>query len=60
LTEKEVKITFRAPANLRELVKEYVKLDLHMNESEFYRHAAMEKIQRDAPALYKKLFKREA
>jgi len=59
LTEKEVKITFRAPANLRELVREYVRLDLHMNESEFYRHAAIEKIQRDAPALYKKLFERE-
>jgi hypothetical protein len=59
LTEKEVKVTFRIPIKLRELVKEYIKLDLHMNESEFYRHAAMEKIQRDAPALYKKLFKKE-
>jgi hypothetical protein len=57
LTSKDVKITFRAPANLRELVKQYVNLDLHMTESEFYRHAAMEKIMRDAPALYRKLFK---
>ncbi len=58
MAEKDVKITFRAPANLRDLVKEYIKIDLHMNESDFYRHAAIEKIQRDAPALYKKLFER--
>ena len=56
MAEKDVKITFRVPANLRDLVKEYVELDLHMNESDFYRHAAIEKVQRDAPTLYKKLF----
>ena len=27
-----------------------------MNESDFYRHAAIEKIQRDAPELYRKQF----
>jgi len=29
-----------------------------MNESEFYRDAAREKIQHDAPELYKKLFEK--
>lgn len=57
--EKDVKITFRAPAKLRDLVRKYIELDLHMNESEFYRHAAVEKIRNDAPELYKKLFATE-
>ena len=57
--EKDVSITFRAPATLRDLVKDYVNLDAHMNKSEFYRDAAREKIQHDAPELYKKLFEKE-
>jgi len=57
--EKDVRITFRAPTTLRDLVSEYVSLDAHMNESEFYRDAAREKIQHDAPELYKKLFEKE-
>jgi hypothetical protein len=56
MTEKDVKITFRLPTTLKELVKEYIELDTHMNESDFYRDAAREKIQHDAPELYKKLF----
>ncbi len=62
MAEKDVRITFRVPLTLRDLVKEYVELDAHMNESDFYRDAAREKVQRDAPALYKKLFqtKKEA
>ena len=59
MVEKDIRITFRAPTTLRALVKKYVELDLHMNESEFYRHAAIEKIQRDAPELYRRLFKIE-
>ena len=54
--EKGDKITFRAPTSLRDVVKAFVERDLHMNESDFYRDAAREKIQRDAPELYKKLF----
>jgi hypothetical protein len=54
--EKDVKITFRAPSTLRDLVKDYILLDAHMNPSDFYRDAAREKVQRDAPELYKKLF----
>ena len=58
--EKDVKITFRAPTTLRDLVRKYIDLDVHMNESDFYRHAAIEKIRRDAPKLYKSLFREEA
>ena len=52
MVEKDVKITFRLPTTLKDLVREYVELDTHMNESDFYRDAAREKVQRDAPELY--------
>ena len=57
MIEKGVKITFRARVTLRNLVRKYVGLDLHMNESEFYRHAAIEKIKNDAPELYHEFYK---
>ena len=57
MVEKDVKITFRAPVTLRDLVKKYVGLDLHMNESDFYRHAAIEKIRTDAPELYREFYR---
>jgi hypothetical protein len=44
---------------LKDLVKEYISLDAHMNESDFYSDAAREKIQHDAPELYRKLFQIE-
>jgi len=53
---KEKDVSFRAPAKLRDLVKLFISLDTHMNESDFYRDAVREKIQREAPELYKKLF----
>ncbi len=56
MVEKDKIITFRAPGTLKRLVEKYVALDLHMNPSDFYRHAAIEKIKRDAPELYKELF----
>jgi Arc/MetJ-type ribon-helix-helix transcriptional regulator len=56
--EKDVRITFRAPVTLRDLVREFISLGAHMNESDFYRDAAREKIQREAPELYKKLFQK--
>jgi len=57
--EKDARISFRVPATLRDLVKDFILLDAHMNESDFYRDAAREKIQHDAPELYKKLFEKE-
>ena len=58
MAEKDIKITFRVPSTLRDLVKNYIELDMHMNESDFYRDAAREKVQRDAPQLYKKIFEK--
>jgi len=54
-----VRITFRAPATLKGLVKDFILLDAHMNESDFYRDAAREKVQREAPELYRKLFEKK-
>jgi Arc/MetJ-type ribon-helix-helix transcriptional regulator len=54
--EETTTITFRLPLTLRDLLKEYLSLDTHMNESDFLREAVREKIKRDAPKLYKKLF----
>ena len=59
MSEKDIIIAFRAPITLKDLVKKYISLDAHMNESDFYRDAAREKIQRDAPELYRKLFEKE-
>jgi len=56
---KDVRITFRAPTTLRDAVKDFITMDMHMNESDFYRDAAREKIKDDAPDLYKKLFEKE-
>lgn len=42
---------------MRELIKEYLALDTHKNESEFVRDAIREKIHRDAPGLFEQVFK---
>ena len=52
-----VNINVRIPKALKELILKYVKCDLHTNLSEFTRDALREKIQRDAPELYRQLFK---
>jgi len=57
--KEQVQVSFRVPRVLRELVRRYVSMDLHMNESEFFREALREKIQREAPDLCKSLFLEE-
>jgi len=54
--EETTTITFRLPLTLRDLLKKYLSLDTHMNESDFLREAMREKIKQDAPRLYKELF----
>jgi len=58
--EKLVQLNVRIPRNLKELMKEYLSLDAHKDLSELTRDALREKIQRDAPKLYKRLFEKEA
>jgi Arc/MetJ-type ribon-helix-helix transcriptional regulator len=52
-----VQVSFRIPKTLKEVIEQYVKSDLHVNASDFFREALREKIQRDAPELYKALVK---
>ena len=54
--EEATTITFRLPLTLKDLLKDFISLDTHMNESDFIREAIREKIRREAPKLYKKLF----
>jgi len=54
--QKDAAISARVPMALKNLMAEFLKLDTHMNESDFVRDAVREKIQREAPGLYQKLF----
>jgi len=54
--KEQVQVSFRVPRVLRDLIQKYIQCDLHLNQSEFFRDALREKIQRDAPQLYNELF----
>ena len=56
MAEKDVRISARIPTTLKQLMQRFVALDTHINESDLIRDAVREKIQREAPELYKKLF----
>jgi len=51
-------VSARIPRHLRELMAEH--LDAHISEGDYIRDAIREKIQRDAPELFKELFKEAA
>ena len=54
--ERMTQLNVKIPQALKQLMKQYVKMDAHKDVSELARDAIREKIQRDAPALYQKLF----
>ena len=58
--EKSSPLNVRVPTTLKKLMQEYIALDTHQDVSEFTRDAIRQKIERDAPNLYKKLFLEEA
>jgi hypothetical protein len=41
---------------LIELIEEFCRRDAHVNPADFIRDAIREKLQRDAPELYRQLF----
>jgi Arc/MetJ-type ribon-helix-helix transcriptional regulator len=45
------------PKTMRKLIEKHVESDMHLNLSDFVRDAIREKLQREAPELYKQLFK---
>ena len=58
-TEKrgmKAQIVVKMPLKLRGLIERYIALNAHKDISEFVRDACREKIQRDAPGLYRGLF----
>ncbi len=59
MSKRESILNVRVPTTLKELIEQFVQKDTHMNESEFFRDACREKIMRDAPDLYKKIFQEE-
>jgi len=56
MSKNEVKVTVRMPRTLKRLMTEFVARDTHINESDLVRDSLREKIQRDAPDLYRALF----
>lgn len=56
MEQKEVRISARIPPTLKRLMREFVSLDSHINESDLIRDSLREKIQRDAPNLYRRVF----
>ena len=56
MMEKDVRISARIPRTLKELMQQFVARDAHINESDLIRDAIREKIQREAPELYRQLF----
>jgi Arc/MetJ-type ribon-helix-helix transcriptional regulator len=49
-------LNVRVPSTLKELIEKFVSLDCHTNISDFTRDALRQKLQKDAPQLYKQLF----
>jgi Arc/MetJ-type ribon-helix-helix transcriptional regulator len=57
VTKKDlVNLNVRIPTTLKELIDKYIQCDMHTNASEFTRDALREKLAKDAPELYKRLF----
>ncbi|RLG99747.1 hypothetical protein DRO19_01510 [Candidatus Bathyarchaeota archaeon] len=57
MEKRDAYIGVRVPKRLKELIQKVVQLDAHLNEADFVRDAIREKIQREAPELYRQLFK---
>lgn len=49
-------IATRVTTNFAELVEDFVEKDSHLNVAEFVRDAMREKIRREAPDMYAKMF----
>jgi metal-responsive CopG/Arc/MetJ family transcriptional regulator len=54
-----ITLSFKASKPLLNLIEEYLKRDAYLSRSDFPRDVAREKIFRDAPELYRKLFQEE-
>lgn len=55
--QKDAVVAARVSQTLKQLIQKYIAQDTHMNESELIRDAVRQKIQKEAPDLYRQLFK---
>lgn len=51
-----VNLNVRIPQKLKEKLNQHIQLTLHLNLSEFTRDALREKMTRDDPQIYERLF----
>jgi Arc/MetJ-type ribon-helix-helix transcriptional regulator len=51
-----ININVAIPQTMKNLIETFVSMDTHINFSDFVRDAIRQKLQRDAPHLYKQLF----
>jgi len=49
-------INVSIPQTMKDLIEQFVSMDTHTNLSEFVRDAIRQKLQSDAPQLFKQLF----
>ena len=54
---RDAAVSARIPVPLKTLIRKFLSMDTHINESDFIRDAIREKIRRDAPDLYGSLFR---
>jgi Arc/MetJ-type ribon-helix-helix transcriptional regulator len=54
--ERMVQLNIRVTRSFKEMIQRFVQMDSHKDISEFTREALREKIQRDAPNLYRNQF----
>lgn len=52
--KRGAQISVRLPLALKAIIRKYVTLSMHINESDFVRDALREKIKRDALELYQR------
>jgi len=52
-------INVAIPQTMKDLIEQFVSMDTHMNLSEFVRDAIRQKLEKDAPHLYKELFRED-
>ena len=53
-------VTARVTSKTKQMIAEFIRLDTHLNESDFLRAAIREKLRNDAPDLFEKMMKQEA
>jgi len=57
MSKETVNINVRVTPTLKNIIEKYIDQDTYINVSEFARDAFREKIRRDAPQFFEKMFR---